>query len=109
MKVECIAECSLGTFCNTFDLHKAIIGLESEFLVFFEWLLKTGFTNETHFILYCNLYDELRQNTFGEIFTNTQYTGLNDSEKLKLLFNSTRKCAKFINKAYNLRRSVVYS
>ena len=58
---------------------------------------------------YCNLYDELRQNTFGEIITNTQYTGLNDSEKLKLLFNSTRKCAKFINKAYNLRRSVVYS
>ena len=65
--------------------------------------------NETHFTLYCNLYDELRQNTFGEIITNTQYTGLNDSEKLKVLFNSTRKCAKFINKAYNLRRSVVYS
>ena len=21
MKVECIAECSLGAFCNTFDLH----------------------------------------------------------------------------------------
>ena len=28
MKVESIAECSLGAFCNTFDLHKAIIGLE---------------------------------------------------------------------------------
>ena len=25
MKVESIAECSLGAFCNTFDLHKAII------------------------------------------------------------------------------------
>ena len=65
--------------------------------------------NETHFTLYCNLYDELRQNTFSEIITNTKYTGLNDSEKLKLLFNGTRKFAKFINKAYNLRRSVVYS
>ena len=29
MKVESIAECSLGAFCNTFDLHYAIIGLEN--------------------------------------------------------------------------------
>ena len=40
MKVESIAECSLGAFCNIFGLHswKPIFGL------FFEWLLKTGFT-----------------------------------------------------------------
>ena len=31
MKVECIAECSFGAFCNTFDLHSAIIGLEKQF------------------------------------------------------------------------------
>ena len=30
MKVKSIAECS----CNTFDLHKAMIGLEIQFLVF---------------------------------------------------------------------------
>ena len=35
MKVESIAECSLGAFCNTFDLHSAIIGLENQFLLFF--------------------------------------------------------------------------
>ena len=35
MKVESTAECSLGAFCNTFDLHLAIIGLENQFLVFF--------------------------------------------------------------------------
>ena len=37
MKVKSIAECSkapLGAFCNTFDLHQAIIGLERQFLVF---------------------------------------------------------------------------
>ena len=34
MKVESIAECSLGAFCNTFDLHLAITGLENQFLVF---------------------------------------------------------------------------
>ena len=31
MKVEIIAECSLGAFCNTFDMHLAIIGLELQF------------------------------------------------------------------------------
>ena len=35
MKAKSIAECSLGAFCNTFDLHLAIIGLENQFLVFF--------------------------------------------------------------------------
>ena len=28
----------LGAFCNTFDLHYAIIGLENQFSVFWEWL-----------------------------------------------------------------------
>ena len=41
MKVESIAECSLGAFCNTYDLHYVIIGLEKQqFLSFFEWPLK---------------------------------------------------------------------
>ena len=31
MKVESIAECSLGAFCNTFDLHLVIIGLKNNF------------------------------------------------------------------------------
>ena len=35
MKVRSIAECSLGAFCNTFDLHYMTIGLESQFLDFF--------------------------------------------------------------------------
>ena len=34
MKVENIAECSLRAFCNTFDLHQVIIGLEINFLSF---------------------------------------------------------------------------
>ena len=28
------AECSKRAFCNAFDLHQAIIGLENQFLVF---------------------------------------------------------------------------
>ena len=31
MEVISIAECSLGAFCNTFDLHFVIIGLENQF------------------------------------------------------------------------------
>ena len=48
MEVESIAECSLGAFCITFDLHLAIIGLENQYLVLFEWPLKTGFTVSLH-------------------------------------------------------------
>ena len=45
-RVERIAECSLGAFCNTFDLQYAIIGLDktNNFLPFVEWPLKAGFT-----------------------------------------------------------------
>ena len=44
MQVKSNAECSMGAFCNTLGLHKAIIGLENLFFVIFEWPLKTGFT-----------------------------------------------------------------
>ena len=38
MKVESIAECSLGAFCNTFDLHKAIISLGNQILGLLFWV-----------------------------------------------------------------------
>ena len=31
IQVESIAECSPGAFCNTFDLHLAIIGFRTKF------------------------------------------------------------------------------
>ena len=31
LQVESIGECSIGAFCNTFDLHKTIISLENVF------------------------------------------------------------------------------
>ena len=34
LKVETVAECPHGAFCNTFDLHSALIGLENQFVVF---------------------------------------------------------------------------
>ena len=51
MQVKSTAECSTGAFCNTFDLHSAIIGLENLFffLSSFERPLKTGFTVYVYF------------------------------------------------------------
>ena len=34
IQVESIAECPLGAFCNTFDLHKAVVRLEKQFWSF---------------------------------------------------------------------------
>ena len=35
MQVKSVAECSLGAFCNTFDLHSATIFLEDLHFVYF--------------------------------------------------------------------------
>ena len=51
MQVESIAECFLKAFCNTFDLDNVIIGPENQYLVFFEWPLKTGFNLDEMTIL----------------------------------------------------------
>ena len=44
MQVDSIAECSLGVFCNTFDLLYAIIGLEktNSFCLYLSGLLRQG-------------------------------------------------------------------
>ena len=34
MKVETLQNAPFGAFCNTFDLHYAIIGLPNQFVVF---------------------------------------------------------------------------
>ena len=53
VQVKSIAECSLGAFCNTFDLHEVIIGLENQFFgLLFEWPMKTSFT----VIVTCNVF-----------------------------------------------------
>ena len=45
MKVESIAECSLWSILQYFDLHYGIIGLDNQFSgVFLEWPFYTGLT-----------------------------------------------------------------
>ena len=44
MQFQSIAECSLGAFCNTFDLHYVIIGLDKKVFSFvINGLDKTSF------------------------------------------------------------------
>ena len=43
MKVVSIAECSLGAFCNTFDLHYVLVGLEKTTHFFLSGLLRQVF------------------------------------------------------------------
>ena len=61
MKVESIAECS-GAFCNTFDLHLSIIGIENHF----ESPLKSGFTVSDETL--CNVLMDLQRMTYQKIF-----------------------------------------
>ena len=48
---------SRGAFCNTFDLHLAIIGLENQFLVFLRVAVLHRF--------YCNFKSNFH---FGEVY-----------------------------------------
>ena len=68
MKAESIAEC-LGAFCNTFDLHLAIIGLENQFMVLLRVAVLDRFTvvgnHMSHFI--CVLQYWLKINDTGGI------------------------------------------
>ena len=50
MKVESIAECSLGAFCNTFDLHYVLIGLGKPI---FGLLFSGHFTQVLLYVFYC--------------------------------------------------------
>ena len=65
MKVKSIAECySLRAFCNTFDLHKVIIGLENQFSVFLRVALLHRFycMKFTNQMSRCNLQVHLKAN-----------------------------------------------
>ena len=54
MKVEVLQNAPIGAFCNTFDLHLAIIRLpKTNFGLLFEWPLKILFTVSEYSHLAC--------------------------------------------------------
>ena len=66
--------------------------------------------DEKHFLLTCDLYNDIRTYVFGDILRQNEFMLLNTELKMcHLLNNYPRKSAKFIVKAYIRRRTVMYS
>ena len=66
--------------------------------------------NETHFLLFCTLYSELRNELFGNLFSDSCFLNKSSEEKLCFLLNDyIRKTAKFIVKAIHIRQNQIYS
>ena len=66
--------------------------------------------DEKHFLLNCELYDVIRQNVYGNLTLQTDFSSLSSDDKLAYLLNERpRKTAKYILKAYLCRKTVIYS
>jgi len=66
--------------------------------------------SEKHFLLECCAYDELRTDTYGQLFENIEFMNKQDDDKVVLLLKTyTRKTAKFLVKAFLRRRSMLYA
>ena len=66
--------------------------------------------DEIHFIMTCDLYDQIRTEVLGDILRMDDIVNLTPELKFcHLLTVYPRKSAKFIVKAYRRRRSVIYS
>ena len=76
MQVESIEERSLGAFCNTFDLHCAIIGLDKTniFCLLLSGLLRQGLLYTVTINEYPIL--EVKKKEFFDRPTHTSKTGL---------------------------------
>ena len=66
--------------------------------------------DEKHFLIQCTFYNDIRADVFNDQFSNRQFNGLNDVDKLVYLVRKfPRKLAKYIVKAYMRRRNALYN
>ena len=66
--------------------------------------------NETHFLVECTKYDNIRQQVFEDLLSDPSYINKNKEDRLNFLVNeNARKTAKYIVKAFMFRRSLIYS
>ena len=66
--------------------------------------------NECHFVLKCQLYNAARTTCLGTLMSNDEFVNLSDTGKITYLMqNHVRQLAKYIVKAYTLRRNTLYS
>ena len=65
--------------------------------------------DQRYFLLYCDLYNDIRANIFRDVFTQTDFSVSSEENNLSSLLNDySRICCKFIVKAYLHRRSILY-
>ena len=80
--------------------------LENRLCVFCESM---SIEDEYHFLLHCDLYDDLRRHLFYSLVDNVFHIS-SDSEKIKLLLhNNFKQVAQFVEKAFLRRRDKLYS
>ena len=65
--------------------------------------------DERHFMLECELYNQIRVNVLGEATACIEYVNMTSEQKLTYILNAyPRKSAKYIVKSYLYRRTVMY-
>ena len=66
--------------------------------------------NEIHFLLFCQRYEQARQNLYSSIIDIESFMDLSTEDKLKLLLNDTslvKQTAKFIINSYEYRSTLI--
>ena len=64
--------------------------------------------DERHLLFFCDMYNELRSQIFGDIIDRLGSVSVED-KLTSLVTNHVRKTARFLTKAYTIRRTRVYS
>ena len=66
--------------------------------------------NETHFLLNCDFYNNIRQSVFYEQFDDPEFAYLSSVNRLSfLIHNHPRKLAKYLVRAYLKRKTTIYN
>ena len=73
-------------------------------------LCKNGVEDEKHFLLYCNAFNDLRDDLFNLVSLNVSgFKDFDENEKISfLLEKECRLTSKYISKAFYLRKSILY-
>ena len=65
--------------------------------------------DETHFLLYCAHYTELRNDLLSSVYQGNSFVSLTEAAKVKLLMNTyPRQTAKYIRNAFEKRKKFLY-
>ena len=66
--------------------------------------------NESHFLLDCTFYSEIRIFIFGDLLTSNSFVNMDSQEKERyLMTRCTRKMAKYLVHAFQKRRRAIFN